>query len=71
MADNDSTRPSLHLVRARFSNFLLKNHYRSSNFTKSPYYTNFKSPYFRIAWCRVTPLGTLVVQRVLCMLIWP
>jgi len=70
MVDDDSMGPSLHLVVARFTNFLLRKLSHEFKLTQCPHYTNFKWPYFRIAWGRVTRLGTLVVLQLLCMLIW-
>jgi len=46
MVDHDSTRPSLQLVKAPFSNFLLRKLSQSSNFVDYRYYTNFKLSYF-------------------------
>jgi len=50
MVGNDSMGPGLHLVGAQFSSFLLRQLSVSSNFAECQYYTNFKWPYFRIAW---------------------
>jgi len=46
MVDHDSTGPSPQLVRAPFSNFLLRKLSQSSNFAECRYYTNFKWSYF-------------------------
>jgi len=46
MVGYDRMGPGLQVCGARLSNFFLKSYEKSSNFTKSRYYTNFKWPYF-------------------------
>jgi len=49
--------PGLQLVGARFFNFLLGSYHKSSNFADCWYFTKFKWPYFRSAWCYSYVLG--------------
>jgi len=42
MVDYDSMRPTLQLVRAQFSNFLLRNYHVSSNFAECRYFMKFR-----------------------------
>jgi len=66
MVDHDSTGPSLQLVRAQFSNFLVRKLSREFLLhTECRYHTNFKWPYFCTAGGYVTWSGMLVVLCVL------
>jgi len=67
MVDHDSTGPSLQLVGARFSNFLLRKHV-STNFAECQYDTNFKRLLLEATF---TWWGTLAVLCVLRILMWP
>jgi len=51
MVDRDSMGPSLQLVRAWFSNFLLRKLSCEFKLRRMSTFTNFKWPYFRIALC--------------------
>jgi len=71
MIGGDSMGPDLQRVGARFSNFLLGKLSRQFKVPQCRYFTKFKWPHFRTAWCYSHMVGLAIVIHVLCMSMWP